>query len=72
MIRYLLPFTTDYLIPRNRCFVDQLLQWFVELSKRAEEGKWVVGAHEVLVVRVLSQLISEAFIRERGFKEFNR
>jgi hypothetical protein len=63
---------TDVLLPRNQSFADQLLVLFVERSKRADEGKWAVGAHEVLVVRVLSQLISEAIIRERGLKAFNR
>lgn len=37
----------------------------------ASEGKWAVGAHEVLVVRVLSQLLIETLVREKGFNKFN-
>ena len=36
---------SDILIPRNTAVVDNLLALFVERSRKANEGKWVVGAH---------------------------
>lgn len=49
---------SDVLIPRNTEIVNELLSLFVERSNKASEGQWTVGAHEVLIVRVLAQLIS--------------
>lgn len=49
---------TDILIPRNVFFANELFSIFAERCKKAEDNSWTVGAHEVLVIRVLSHLLS--------------
>lgn len=63
---------TDILIPRNVFFANELFSIFAERCKKAENNSWTVGAHEVLVMRVLSHLLSSAIIREKGISHFDK
>ena len=47
----------DIILPRNPALLDKLLEIYALKAKLVSQGKWMVGSHEVLTVRVLANLI---------------
>lgn len=57
MVGFLIPMVRDVLLPRNPSLLARLLSAFAGKAALVEGGRWLVGSHEVLVVRVLARLI---------------
>jgi hypothetical protein len=55
----------DVLLPRNPSFVNRLLKHFSDRVSLLTAGKWLIGKHEVVVIRVLSRLIVDSLLREK-------
>ena len=65
-----MPFIHDIVLPRNRQFTDELFALLAHKGIMAEKSQWAVGAHQVLILRVLVQLLSQIIVRERSAKQF--
>lgn len=57
---FLLPYLKEELLgrQRNTC-VDKLLDIFIESLNKLEKKQWVVGAHEILRLRIIVDVVVE-------------